>query len=82
MAEETHPLAVGLSEREAETRLLGESRGFDHANYVDAYGGEIGEEPTDMPGWVEADETLVMWFRDGWTRGVERFEREQEESDN
>jgi hypothetical protein len=52
----------------------GLDRGWDHANYVEAYGPQGNPNLVPYPGWVENSSLEVRAaFRDGWEQGVDRF---------
>jgi hypothetical protein len=57
--------------------LIGYEHGGNHANYVDAYGGERMDEPSEdrRPGTVPEED--FAFYAAGWMQGVEDWEREQ-----
>lgn len=62
-------------------RAAGIGRGWDHANYVDAYGpdpvvkpGEDGAPGRVRPGWVRPGAQHRAYMA-GWRLGVDRFKR-------
>lgn len=63
-------MANELTQAATET---GQSRGWDHANYVDAYGGDMDQEP-EVPARFGS---VATYFTAGFAEGVERFQNGQ-----
>lgn len=58
----------------SEAYEIGKSRGWDHANFVEAYGGDKDSGPESIPGYIQPDQESD--FLDGWEQGVENFEED------
>lgn len=59
---------------EQEATELGLQRGWDHANYCDAYGIELHNYTPDIP--LRFTE-IATFYTSGWEEGRERFENDQ-----
>lgn len=59
----------------AEAFEEGQIRGYDHANYVITYGGDL-DKVADSPGWVTGN--LLHPYANGWKAGVAQYLEEQE----
>lgn len=69
----------GHSAAEHNAYLSGHERGWDHANYVAAYGAE-GVTDTEPPAGLSAAE--LMYWRDGYLDGVEQREADDDAPDD
>lgn len=68
-----------MHSNENDAREAGINKGWDHANYVDAYGpdpktkpGEEGARGRMMPSWVNTP-AMIRAYRDGFAVGQRRF---------
>lgn len=53
---------------------IGLDRGWDHANFVAAYGPDSGHNTPAYPGWVEKSvEAVRTAFAEAWELGGDRF---------
>lgn len=70
-----------LTKAEAEARIVGYQRGWDHAAAVNAYGGDVRDEVAyaDVPERFKAAET-DHWFTAGWMEGVTDYGDAMDES--
>ena len=57
---------------EHEATVVGWSRGHAHANYVDAYGGDMDEEPVVPQHYA----SVPTYFAAGWAEGVQDYRDE------
>lgn len=58
-----------FSEKETEIYETAKWKGWSHANYVDAYGGDINHVP---PPPVDLEVDLSLW-ESGWQEGIDNF---------
>lgn len=58
-----------MNELEQEAAEIGRNRGWDHANFVEAYGGDPNESPEVPELFAEAE----SFFLSGWEEGVSNF---------
>lgn len=54
---------------EKEAYEIGRSRGWDHANFVGAYGGDLSESPEVPPRFSDVE----SFFLSGWEDGVTKY---------
>jgi len=68
-------MAAQDRELENSATSVGISNGYDHANFVTAYGGDL-EQVTNVP---DRFHSVASYYLSGWAEGLERFENDQYE---
>lgn len=72
----------GMQENDRQARLTGELHGYDAANYaVNVSGEPVSELHPEQAIRAELTDTEHMWFADGFSNGIEQYEREQLEAE-
>lgn len=69
--------AEGTITPEGEAWLIGYGHGQTHANYVDAYGGDMDSEPESTPGYIP-EENATLYVA-GYMQGIVDWQQEQHE---